>query len=46
MTSINIKFLEQSVSVFANLDRKSRLIVIALMYTETTSCNSSDRYNN
>lgn len=36
MTSINIKLLEQSVLIFANLDMKSRLTVIALLDTETT----------
>ncbi len=46
MTSINIKSLEQSLSVFANLDIKSRLLVIALLYTEIISYNSSDRCNN
>ncbi|WP_375477779.1 hypothetical protein [uncultured Nostoc sp.] len=33
MTSINIKFLEESVSKLVNLDIETRLIVIALLYT-------------
>ena len=45
MTSINIKFLEQSVSKLVNLDIDTRLIVIALLYTKTIS-GSSDRWNN
>lgn len=37
MTSINIKFVKQSGSKFANLDTEYRLIVIGLLYTETTN---------
>ncbi|MEH2045939.1 MAG: hypothetical protein V7L12_22210 [Nostoc sp.] len=46
MTSINIKFIEQSVSELVNLDIEYRLPVIGLLYTETISCNSSDRSHN